>query len=101
MAWTNANTLKTAATVAWADETRAAIVTHDGMGTTVSAGLTVTFTTPYALVTDYRVEMGWNEDPGASGALYAVKSVGSCLCKVQGSIFGKSFWYKVCPVKSL
>lgn len=99
MAWSNTNATKTPATVAWADETRAAIVAYDGIGTTAAAGVTVTFDSSYSTVDSYAVFFSWQEDPGVnSGDLYAVKSVGSCIIKNKGTGYGKKFAYRVVPV---
>jgi len=102
MAWTNNLIVGDALSKAWLDETREAISTHDGIGTTASIGVTVTFTSAFATVDDYAVQFFWQEDPGlSSGELYPVKSVGSCIIYNTGNAYGKKFAYRIVPVKSL
>jgi hypothetical protein len=96
MAWTNGNALKSVATVAWADETRAAIATDAGFTTSNSTtGQTITLATAVAAVTDYSVELHWQEDPGPNaGYLYAVKGLSSFSIRNSGSTVGKSIYYR-------
>lgn len=103
MAWTNGNTLKTAATVAWADETRAAIVTDEGITTSNSTtGQTITLNTPVSDVDDYAVELHWQEDPGPNaGYLYVVKTTSNFKVCNSGSTTGKKIHYRARTVITL
>jgi len=101
MAWSETNSVGDTTTQTWADETRAAIATHDGIGTSASIGVTVTFTSAYASVDDYGVCYWWQEFDGGSGELYPVKSLGSCIIYNSGTTYGKKFYYRIVPVKSL
>ena len=101
--WTNGNTLGSTATVAWADETRAAIVTNDGITTCNSTtGQTITLTTAVSSVDDYAVELHWQEDPGPNaGYLYPVKAKDSFSLRNSGSTTGKKVYYRVKTVVGL
>jgi len=101
--WTNANTLKTTATVAWADETRAAITTDDGITTSNSTtGQTITLNTAVSDVDDYAVELHWQENPGAnSGYLYVEKTTSNFVIYNSGTTTGIKVYYRVKTVVGL
>jgi len=102
-AWTNGNTLGNTATVAWADETRAAIVTDDGITTCNSTtGQTITLNTAVSSVDDYAVSLDWQEDPGPNaGYLYVTKTISNFVIYNSGSTTGKKVYYRVKTVKNL
>ena len=103
MSWTNTNTTGTVATQAWADETRAAIATDDGITTSNSTtGQTITLNTAVSDVDDYAVELHWQEDPGPnSGYLYVEKTTTNFTIKNSGTTTGKKIYYRAKAVKTL
>ena len=103
MGWTNANALKTAATVAWANETRAAIVTDEGITTSNgTAGQTITLNTAVSSVDDYAVELHRQEDPGPNaGYLYVVKTTTNFSIRNSGTTTGKKIHYRARTVVTL
>lgn len=103
MSWTNGNTLKSVATVDWADETRAAIVTDEGITTSNSTtGQTITLNNAVSDVDDYAVELHWQEDPGPNaGYLYVVKSTTTFSIRNSGTTTGKKIHYRARTVVTL
>lgn len=101
--WTNGNTLGSTATVAWADETRAAIATDDGITTSNSTtGQTITLNAAVSSVDDYAVELHWQEDPGPNaGYLYVTKTTSNFKVQNSGSTTGKKVYYRVKTVVGL
>lgn len=103
MAWTNTNATGETATEAWADETRAAIVTDEGVTTSNSTtGQTITLNTAVSDVDDYAVELHWQEDPGPnSGYLYVVKTTSNFSIRNSGTTTGKKIHYRARTVVTL
>ena len=103
MAWSTTNITGETATETWADETRAAIVTDDGIITSNSTtGQTITLITGVSDVDDYAVELYWQEDPGPnSGHLYPVKTTSNFTIKNSGTTTGIKVYYRVKTNKKL
>ena len=103
MAWANTNALKTAATVAWADETRAAIATDEGITTSNgTTGQVITLNAAVSTVDDYAVELDWQEDPGPNaGYLYVTKTTTNFTICNSGTTTGKKIHYRARLVVSL
>ena len=82
MAWTYANTTKTAVTKNWMDETRAAIITHDGIELMTSSGVTISFSTDFSAISAYMVLRQWEASAVTSaGTLDVSKVTGSCTIR--------------------
>lgn len=103
MAWTNGNALKSVATVAWADETRAAIAWAKGQKTANgTTGYTVNLPAAVSATTEYVVEVGWEEDPGPnSGNILFTKGLASFTIWNSGTSTGKTYYYNARKVPTL
>jgi len=103
MTWNTTNATGETASETWADETRAAIVTDDGIITSNSTtGQTITLLTGVSAVDDYAVEYYWQEDPGPnSGHLYVVKTTINFIIKNSGATTGIKIYYRVKTNKKL
>jgi hypothetical protein len=103
MAWVTGNAAGDTAAVAWADETRAAIVTDEGITTSNSTtGQVITLNAAVSTVDEYAVELHWQEDPGPNaGYLYVVKTVSQFTVCNSGTTTGKKIHYRARLVVSL
>jgi hypothetical protein len=97
VSWTATNEAGDSITKAWADETRRAVVLYEGIVAAASTtGVTVTFDSAFGAITDYGVEMHWQEDASTDGGmLYAEKALGTCDICNSGAGTGYKIFYRV------
>jgi len=101
MAWTNSISAGSTITTNLWQEMREAVAMYDGIGISNSAGVTISFSSPFSSVDDYWVHAVWQEYDSGNGDLKCTKELNSVLIENTGSIWGKKFHYRIGRVKNL